>query len=91
MKKIREEQPELVEEELGEEKKKTREEKAAKRRQIKKQDQLARWSGLMLLVVVMMIGFVLWVVGEMGEEAIKPIPVQERAPIVNPSSRVIIE
>lgn len=54
--------------ETKEEKKKAREERAEKRKQAKKQDKLARWSGLIMLLILMMMGFLLWVGGEVGVE-----------------------
>ena len=49
-----------------EEKKAKRKEGAEKRRNQKKKDKIARWSGFILLLVVIMVGFLLWIAGEIN-------------------------
>lgn len=60
---------EEVEEELDpkEEKKKKREEAAEKRRKERQKDKAARWSGIILLTIIMIVGFLMWVSGEVRE------------------------
>lgn len=60
-----EESPELSEKEL---KKQKRNEAVEKRRNAKKRDKVARWGGIILLGLMMFVGFLLWVAGEMGQE-----------------------
>lgn len=74
---------EEVEEELSEkeQKKERRKASALKRKNLKKKDQVARWGGLILLGLMMFVGFLLWVSGEMS--ATRP----EKA---LPSSSVIV-
>jgi len=38
---------------------------AEKRKSLKQKDKIARWSGFILLLMVLIVGFVLWVAGEM--------------------------
>ena len=61
------EDEEETEEEGGKGKKK-RSESVEKRKKAKEMDRAARWSGLVMLVVLMMVGFLLWVSGEMRKE-----------------------
>lgn len=75
-----EEESELSEKEL---KKKKQKEGAEKRKNAKKKDKVARWGGLILLGLVMFVGFLLWISGEMkAEKSIEPIninnPVYEK-------------
>ncbi len=49
-----------------EEKKAKRKEGAEKRRTQKKKDKIARWSGFILLLVVITVGFLLWIAGEIN-------------------------
>lgn len=53
-----------------EQKKKKQKERAEKRKNAKKKDKVARWGGLILLGLVMFIGFLLWVSGEMKKDQI---------------------
>lgn len=62
---IEEEEVELSEKE---QKKKKQKEGAEKRKNAKKKDKVARWGGLILLGLVMFVGFLLWVSGEMKVE-----------------------
>lgn len=62
---IEEEEVELTEKE---QKKKKQKEGAEKRKNAKKKDKVARWGGLILLGLVMFVGFLLWVSGEMKQE-----------------------
>lgn len=57
------EEVEEVGEDDGESKGRMRE-SVEKRKKQKKQDRVARWSGFILLLMVMLLGFVLWVAGE---------------------------
>lgn len=41
-----------------------RKESAERRKSQKKRDKIARWSGFILLLLVMLVGFLLWVAGE---------------------------
>ncbi|KKU46183.1 MAG: hypothetical protein UX62_C0017G0003 [Microgenomates group bacterium GW2011_GWA2_46_7] len=63
---INEEEIELSEKELKNEKRKAAVEK---RRNARKKDKIARWGGLILLGLVMFAGFLLWVSGEIKQEA----------------------
>lgn len=48
-----------------EEKKSKRREGVEKRKKAKKIDKITRWSGFILLLVIVLVGFLLWVAGEM--------------------------
>lgn len=57
-------------------KKKKREEKKEKRLKRKKQDKAARWSGTVLLFIIMIVGFLLWVSGQLrsgSTEYVRPV------------------
>jgi hypothetical protein len=43
-------------------------ESSEKRKNAKKRDKVARWGGLILLGLIMFIGFLLWVSGEMRSD-----------------------
>lgn len=45
-------------------KKKKRGEVVEKRKTLKQKDKIARWSGFILLLLVLIFGFLLWVAGE---------------------------
>ena len=45
-----------------------------KRKNAKKKDKVARWGGLILLGIVMFVGFLLWVSGEMKGEESRQVP-----------------
>ena len=64
-----EEIEELSEKEL---KKRKQKESVEKRKSAKKKDKVARWGGIIILGLVMFIGFLLWVSGEIRED-IKPL------------------
>lgn len=68
-----EEVEEIQEEELTEkEQKKLGIKKSAdKRKNIRKKDKVARWGGIILLGLVMFVGFLLWVSGEMKQDNVK--------------------
>lgn len=69
MKRNKKEEIEEIEEEKEEEevtKKKRRGEGVAKRKALKQKDKVARWSGFILLLLVLIFGFLLWVAGEIG-------------------------
>lgn len=40
--------------------------KKSKSKPKKKKDKISRWSGFILFLMVLIVGFVLWVAGEMG-------------------------
>lgn len=61
---IDDEPEELSEKEL---KKIKNKESADKRKTAKKKDRVARWGGIILLGLVMFVGFLLWVSGEMKD------------------------
>ena len=90
---IEEGDEELDEKEL---KKKKREEAAEKRRKVRKQDKAARWSGIILLTVIMIIGFLMWVSGEVknGSSPSQAIPTQnnsyQQSSPLNPQGKVIV-
>ena len=58
-------------EELSEKEKKKLKQKEAveKRKNAKRKDKVARWGGVILLGLIMFIGFLLWVSGEMNSES----------------------
>lgn len=67
------EEVEEIEEQSEEElKKEKRQEMVEKRKNAKKRDKIARWGGLILLGLVLFVGFLLWVFGEMQQD-IQPI------------------
>lgn len=51
-------------------KKQEREASAQKRRKARQKDKVARFSGIILLGMILLIGFLLWVAGEMRGEVI---------------------
>jgi len=57
-------------EEVEEEPKKGKKDKESveKRKKAKKRDAIGRWSGVIFLGLVMLVGLLLWVGGEMGNE-----------------------
>lgn len=55
-------------EEEGKEKKRKRSESVEKRKRAREKDRAARWSGLIMLIMLMMIGFLLWVSGKIRKE-----------------------
>lgn len=57
--------PELSEKEI---KKQKRIEAAEKRKNARRKDKVARWGGVILLGLIMFVGFLLWVSGEMQSE-----------------------
>jgi len=67
MKKRDKEEDQILEEEVDEkaEAKAKRKEGVERRRSVKKKDKIARWSGFILLFVVVTVGFLLWIAGEM--------------------------
>jgi len=62
------EEREVLSEEEKEEKKAKREEKVEKRKKAKKQDRMVRWSGIILFGILLIIGFLMWVAGEVKNE-----------------------
>jgi len=71
---LAEEAAEQEETELSEkeQKKLKQKETAEKRKSAKKKDKVARWGGLILLGLVMFIGFLLWVSGEINHPTPTP-------------------
>ncbi|EKD80718.1 MAG: hypothetical protein ACD_40C00028G0001 [uncultured bacterium] len=67
MKRKKEEVDEQNQEELqeGVDPKKRKRESVEKRKHAKKMDKVERWSGMILLGMILLIGFLLWVAGEM--------------------------
>ncbi len=67
MKRRDKEEDQIVEEEVDEkaEAKAKRKEGVERRKTAKKKDKIARWSGFILLLVVVTLGFLLWIAGEM--------------------------
>jgi len=82
-----EEAPELSEKEL---KKKKRQESVEKRKNAKRKDKVARWGGIILLGLIMFVGFLLWVSGEMKQE-IKPINQDTIKPFESQAGTVIVK
>jgi len=75
-----------------EEKKKKRRDSVEKRKNLKKKDKQARWSGLIMLVIILMLGFFLWISGEIGRnESPYAEPVKTNTNLENQGSRVIFE
>ncbi len=65
-----EEVEEIEQSELSEKEQKKLKHKEAieKRKNAKRKDKVARWGGIILLGLIMFVGFLLWVSGEMREE-----------------------
>ena len=63
--KVETEEKQLDEVDAKEEAKTKRKESAERRRGQKKKDKIARWSGFILLLLVMLVGFLLWIAGEL--------------------------
>lgn len=57
---------ELSEKEI---KKNKQKESISKRKNAKRKDKVARWGGIILLGLIMFVGFLLWVFGEMSLES----------------------
>jgi len=95
MRKKREKTPEIDEveevEELSEKevKKLKQKEIIEKRKNAKKKDKIARWGGLILLGLIMFVGFLLLVSGEMKNEIKRPIPTIK--PIESQTGTVILK
>ncbi len=63
------EEVEEVEELSEKEQKKLKQKEAVeKRKNAKRKDKVARWGGIILLGLMMFVGFLLWVAGEMKQE-----------------------
>lgn len=66
---------------------------ASRRRNRKKQQKISRWSGLILLLSIMIIGLMLWVSGEvregLSEESSDSTKIIED-PVLEPASRGVI-
>lgn len=76
----RDEEVEEVEEveELSEKEQKKLKQKEAveKRKNAKRKDKVARWGGIILLGLMMFVGFLLWVAGEMRQDPTTPTATQ---------------
>src|SRR3989339_543232 len=81
-----EDAPELSEKEL---KKRKRQESVEKRKNAKRKDKVARWGGIILLGLIMFIGFLLWVSGEMKSEN-KPTYQQTNEPTGTSRGSIIV-
>ncbi len=68
-------------------KKEKRQEKLERRKKAKQKDVVARWSGLILLGLILILSFILWVAGEVenGSQS-GGSPVREQTPFVEPIS-----
>lgn len=66
MKRKDKEEDQIIEEEVDEktESKAKRKEGVERRKTAKKKDKIARWSGFILLLVVITMGFLMWIAGE---------------------------
>jgi uncharacterized membrane protein len=66
MKRKDKEEDQIIEEEADEktESKAKRKEGVERRKTAKKKDKIARWSGFILLLVVITMGFLMWIAGE---------------------------
>lgn len=78
------EEKEEVEEDPKALKKKQREEKKEKRLKKKKQDKAARWAGAIMLFLIMIVGFLLWVSGQIGSDNRQDYA----RPVVTPNSTI---
>ena len=58
-------------------KKQERQASALKRQKARQKDKVARFAGIILLGMMLLIGFLLWVAGEMGQERIN-VPVENK-------------
>lgn len=67
MKKKEIDEDKIIEDEVDQkvEAKAKRKEGVERRKSAKKKDKIARWSGFILLLVVVTFGFLLWIAGEM--------------------------
>lgn len=67
---------------------------AAKRKKAKKQSEAARWSGAIMFAILLFIGFLLWVLGEVGTseslERQSPNQVRESSPSMRPAQGIVI-
>ena len=98
MKKRKEEVEEVEEvEEESEEavKKEKRKEGVEKRKNAKKKDKIARWGGLILFGLILFVGFLLWVFGEMSQDPTSSLAPQGHVqnvnvPVGNESGSVIV-
>ena len=98
MKKNKDEEEVEEIEEVPEEPKKGKRESVEKRKKAKKRDAIGRYSGLIFLVLILIVGLLLWVGGEIGGEPKEmQIPggssYRSNPPAVNypPSPKVIVE
>lgn len=66
MKRKDKDEDQIIEEEVDEktESKAKRKEGVERRKTAKKKDKIARWSGFILLLVVITMGFLMWIAGE---------------------------
>lgn len=81
-----EEVEELSEKEL---KKLKHKEAVEKRKNAKRKDKVARWGGVILLGLIMFVGFLLWVSGEMKQD-IKPLNQNTIKPFESQNGSIIV-
>lgn len=96
MKKIIKEQPEDELEVKDKKRKGAKTESVEKRRKAKKKDKMARWSGMILFLSLLIAGFLMWVAGEVKVDPVVKSPSQSRVvPSDMPSNpgtnRVVVE
>lgn len=85
------EEVEMVEELSEKEQKKLKQKEAVeKRKNAKRKDKVARWGGIILLGLMMFVGFLLWVAGEMKTEN-KPLNQYDITPPQSQSGSVIVK
>lgn len=73
MKRIKEETQEESDQEERGMRETSRKEGVEKRKRAKKVDKQARWAGLIMLVVIMLVGFLMWVTGEVKNKTVSEI------------------
>lgn len=84
----KEESPELP---LKEQKKLKQKESVEKRKNAKKKDKVARWGGLILLGLIMFVGFLLWVSGEMKADTNAQMNKYTNVPVETRQGSVIVK
>lgn len=85
------EEVEVVEELSEKEQKKLKQKEAVeKRKNAKRKDKVARWGGIILLGLMMFVGFLLWVAGEMKTEN-QPLNQYNITPLDSQAGSVIVK
>ncbi|MEI6690545.1 MAG: hypothetical protein WCL07_02230 [bacterium] len=65
-------------------------ESVAKRKKAKKKDAIGKWSGVIFLFLILLVGLLLWVGGEMGvDSSSSPVSPINKSTIMQ--SKVIVE